>query len=67
MWFYPVAISAYYLADGTYYGTLYERLPEYTSTIPVAASVSENRVSFKNSDGTTLFYFDLPVYSGGVS
>ncbi|MBQ4018828.1 MAG: hypothetical protein II605_06260, partial [Paludibacteraceae bacterium] len=61
MWFYPVAISVYYLADGTYYGTIYERLPEYTSTIPVAASVSGNRVSFKNSDGTTLFYFDLPV------
>ena len=61
MWFYPVAISAYYLADGTYYGTIYERLPEYTSNIPVAASVSGNRVSLKNSDGTTLFYFDLPV------
>lgn len=61
MRFYPVAINVYYLADGTYYGTIYERLPDYTSTIPVAASVSGNRVSFKNSDGTTLFYFDLPV------
>ena len=61
MWFYPVAINVYYLEDGTYFRTIYVRLPDYTSTIPVAASVSENRVSFKNSDGTTLFYFDLPV------
>jgi hypothetical protein len=40
---------------------------QYSEIVPTQANVSNGRVTFKDRNDNVAFFFDLPIYNGGVS